>query len=125
MIQSIQFPKMFGSASTKLVSGHQATSQNLKTLLMSEKTSFFGDPYFGTNIKRLIFEQNNQILRDIIIDDIYTSIATFLPQIRVKRTDIELNSDGTTLHVSIKAQNLLDFNMETINLALFNIEELE
>ena len=125
MIRSIQFPKMFGSASTKLVSDRAATSQNLKTLLMSEKTSFFGDPYFGTNIKRLIFEQNNQILRDIVIDDIYTSIATFLPQVRVKRSDIELNSDGTTLYVSIKAQNLLDFNMETINLALFNIEELE
>lgn len=124
MITSIKFPDMFRSASTKTVSELEATSQNLKILLMSEKSSLFGDPYFGTNLKKLIFEQNNQVLRDIVIDDIYSAIATFLPQLKVNRKDIELNSDGTTLYVSIKARNLLDFNLETINLALFNIEEI-
>lgn len=125
MNRSIKFPEMFGSASTKLVSDQEATRQNLKTLLMSQKTSFFGDPQFGTNIKKLIFEQNNQVLRDIVIDDIYTAIATFIPQVRVTRKDIELNSDGATLFVTIKVKNLIDFNLETVNLALFNIEELE
>lgn len=116
---------MFSSASTKTVSESEATAQNLKILLMSEKGSLFGDPYFGTNLKKLIFEQNNQVLRDIVIDDIYSSIATFLPQVKVKRKDIELNSDGTTIYASIKARNLLDFNLETINLALFSIEEMQ
>ena len=125
MNRSIKFPEMFGSASTKLVSDQEATRQNLKTLLMSQKTSFFGDPQFGTNIKKLIFEQNNQVLRDIVIDDIYTAIATFIPQVRVTRKDIELNSDGATLFVTIRVKNLIDFNLETVNLALFNIEELE
>ena len=125
MIRSIKFPDMFSSASTKTVSESEATKQNLKILLMSEKGSLFGDPYFGTNLKKLIFEQNNQVLRDIVIDDIYSSIATFLPQVKVKRKDIELNSDGTTIYASIKARNLLDFNLETINLALFNIEEMQ
>jgi phage baseplate assembly protein W len=56
MNRSIKFPDMFGSASTKIVSDQESTAQNLKTLLMTQKGSFFGDPYFGTNIKRLIFE---------------------------------------------------------------------
>jgi phage baseplate assembly protein W len=46
----------------------------LKLLLLSDRGSFFGDPYYGTVIKRLIFEPNNVILRDIVIDAVYTAI---------------------------------------------------
>lgn len=123
-ITSIKYPDMFRTASTKTISGSEATFQNLKNLLLTEKSSLFGDPYYGTNLKKLTFEQNNQVLRDIVIDDIYSAIATFLPQIKVARKDIELNSDGSTLYITLKARNLLDFNLETINLALFNIEEM-
>ena len=122
---SISFPNMFSNASTKLVYDKDATWQNLKTSLMIDRGSMFGDPYWGSGIKRLIFEQNNSILRDIVIDDIYNTIANFMPQVRVNRKDIELNTDGVTLHVSIKARNLVDFQLETVNIALFNLEELE
>lgn len=123
-ITSIKYPDMFRSASTKTITGSEATLQNLKTLLLTEKGSLFGDPYYGTNLKKLLFEQNNQVLRDIVIDDVYSAIATFLPQLKVARKDIELNSVGSTLYITLKAKNLLDFNLETINLALFNAEDL-
>ena len=85
----------------------------------------FGDPYFGTNLKKLIYEQNTVVLRDIFIDDIYSAIALFMPQVRVERKDITITSDRATLYVSIKAKNLIDFTMEEVNIALFNLEELE
>ena len=123
MITSFSFPTMFNTGATKIIYDRDATKQNLKLLLMSTKQSLLGDPNYGTNIKKLIFEQNNAILRDIVIDDIYTNIQTFLPQIRVERKDIELTPEGKTLYVNIKAKNMLDYNFEDISLALFNLEE--
>ena len=122
---SISFPQMFNHASTKLVYDHDATWQNLKTSLLIDKGSMFGDPHWGSGIKRLIFDQNSSILRDIVIDDIYSNIATFMPQVRVHRKDIQINPDKNTLYVSIKARNLIDFQLETVNIALFNLEELK
>ena len=86
----------------------EATISNLKLLLSAERGSLFGDPYFGTLLKRVIYEQNDQILRDLIIDEIYTSIITFMPQIYIKRTDIEITSDGVTVFASLKFTSLMD-----------------
>ena len=123
MIASFSFPNLFNSGGTKLVYDNKATNQNLKTLLLSTKQSLLGDPNYGTNLKKLIFNQNNSILRDIVIDDIYTNIQVFLPQIDVMREDIELISERNTLYVNIKAKNMLDYNFENISLALYSLEE--
>lgn len=125
MITSIKFPNMFSNASTNIISGHEATYQNLVLTLRAQKGGCFGDPYFGSNLKRYIFDQNNNVLRDIIIDDLYTTIATFIPNIRVERKNIEVTSDNATIYVNLKLKNLIDFNMEEVSIALFNIEELE
>ena len=61
---------MFNSGGTRLLKDKDATISNTRLLLASWKNSLFGDPYFGTNIKRFIYQQNNIILRDLIIDDI-------------------------------------------------------
>ena len=55
-----------------------------------------------------MFEQNNKILQDLIIDDIYTAILTFMPQLILDRKDIKVTSDRDTVYVNIKATNLLD-----------------
>ena len=123
MITSISFPDMFTTGSTKIKYDKEATKQNLKNLLLSTKQSLLGDPNYGTNLKKLIFEQNNGILRDIVIDDIYTNIKIFLPQIKVQRNDIELISNKNILYVNIKAKNMLDYTFENISLALYNLEE--
>lgn len=125
MIKSLKFPDIFSSASTNTIQGSEATAQNLLLTLKAEKTSCFGDPYFGSNLKRFMFEQNNNVLRDLIIDDLYNSISMFLPQVKVKRKDIEIVSDGTTIYGNLKVTNLIDFKLEEVNIALFNIEELE
>lgn len=122
---SINFPEMVSNTNAKLIEGYDATYNNLYLLLKSQKTSLFGDPYFGTNLKRLFFEQNNNILKDIVIDDIYTAILTFLPQLSLKRRDIEIVNNRETVYINIKATNLLDFqtNLYTINLTDFEENE--
>lgn len=116
---SIAFPKMFTKTKT-LLNGdsHSATRTNLMLLLGSEKGELFGDPYFGTRVRRFLFEKNNSILRDVVIDEIYTAIKIFMPQLILSRKDIELESDGTSVTVTIKCTNRLDYitDMFSINL---------
>lgn len=121
---SIQFPDMFLGVSTNLVKDHDATSQNLKLVLLSDRGALFGDPYFGTLWRKLIFDQNNEILRDIIIDDIQTSIETFMPQLLVKREDINVVSDKYSVNITIKALNLIDYETDMYSIKLME-DELE
>lgn len=115
---SLAFPNILDSAKVNLISGNDATLSNTRLLLHSWKTSLFGDPEFGTNIKRFIYEQNNIILRDIIIDDIYTALQVFIPQILVRREDITIDLDGTNVTCTINCINKLDnqTNLYQINL---------
>ena len=121
---SINFPEMVGNSSAKIIRDHEATASNLTLLLMADKYSLFGDPYFGTSIKRLMFEQNNKILQDLIIDDIYTAILTFMPQLILDRKDIKVTSDRDTVYVNIKATNLLDYQTNLYNINLTGSEEI-
>lgn len=123
MMHSIAFPNMLGNSSTNLVQDKAATLSNTKLLLMSMKTSLFGDPDFGTNLLRLMFEQNNIVLRDLVVDDIYTAIAVYIPQIVVNRSDIVVVSDGVDIFVSFKGTNQLDFTVDTYTINLTKDEE--
>lgn len=121
---SIQFPRMVSNTNALLVQDHEATVQNLKLALLSEKNTLLGDPYFGTNLKRFTYEQNNQILRDLVIDDIYTAIIDFMPQIRVSRSDITVTSDRAKIYANIRATNLVDYTTDLYNINLTELEEM-
>lgn len=113
---------MFNNTTTKVVEGHEATAQNLRLLLFADKTSLFGDPYYGTIIKQLIFEPNDILLRDIVVDAIYTAILQFMPQILVKRKDITITQSGIDIYVNIKVLNMLDYQTDMYNINLLNYE---
>ena len=85
----------------------------------------FGDPYFGINLQKLFYESNNDILRDLVIDDIYTAIENFMPQIKVFRKDITVISDGNSVRVKIQAQNILDFSFTNYEIKLLTVEEMQ
>lgn len=117
-MKSIAFPNMFSSARMNMYSDREATLSNLKLLLQSYKGSLLGDPYFGTTLNKVIYSNNHQILKDLVIDDIYMAIAEFMPQLRLSRSDIEITGDGTSIYATINAVNLLDYtsNLYEINL---------
>lgn len=121
-MKSIDFPNMFNSSSTSVISGKEATTSNLKLLLQSEKGELLGDPYFGVNVKKYLYEQNNQILRDIVIDDIYTALNLFMPQLIVKRSDITLISNKTTLTANLKVTNKSNYVTDMYSIVLFQEE---
>ena len=120
-MNSISFPNMFRPTSTRVkTDGHDATFQNILLILGAEKGDFKFDPYFGIRLRRYLFDQNNYILRDVIIDEIYTQLKVFMPQLIVNRKDISVIIERNKLSVNIKVVNRLDFTLDTYNLVLFD-----
>ena len=122
-MNSINFPKMFTSSSTRISSDLSATKQNCRLLLKSEKGEFVSDPYFGIRIKKYIFDQNSYVLRDILVDEIYTQLAQFMPQLLVNRKDIQIVQQGSKVYAKFKAQNRIDFVTNMYEIVLVNPEE--
>ena len=119
----IGFPKMFNGNSTIIKKGIEATKECEMLLLGSEKGEMFGDPQFGIRLKRYTFDQNNYILRDVLIDEIYEQINIFCPQISVRRNNIYIEQRGNKLYARIKAINREDFTTSVYNLVLFESDE--
>ena len=122
-MNSINFPKMFKGNSTLIVKDLEASKQSLKLTLSSEKGEMLGDPVFGTDFRKYYFEQNSAITEDLIIDDIYTTIKFFLPQLVVERKDIKIIRKDAKLTAKITGVNQLDFQTNTYELVLFQEEE--
>lgn len=122
MIKSIAFPDMLSSTRTNVVQDDDATVSNLRLLLLSSKNSLLGDPYFGTELKDVIYSQNGAIIRDLIVDEIYTAVAVFMPQLSLSRNNIEVKSDGIDIYASFTATNLLNYTTNLYNIKLTNNE---
>ncbi len=120
---SVKFPDMLASSKVNLASDHVATWQNLVLMLKSDRTSLFGDPYYGTILKKLLYNQNNIILQDLVIDELYTSILTFMPQIKLARSDIKLTIENDTIYANITCVNLIDYQLNTYSIKLTEDDE--
>ena len=122
-MRSIAFPKIFNRTTTNLVYDYDATLQNIKLLLWSEKGELFGDPYFGTGVKRYLFDQNDVVLQDILLDDIYTALVLFIPQLKIDRKDIKLvRGNKGELSLKITAINKADYQTNMFELVLLQAE---
>jgi len=117
-LYSLAFPDMFTSSRVKVIKDHAATFNNLRLLLLSDKKSLFGDPFYGTNLQKVIYSQNSLIIQDLVIDEIYTSIKMFMPQVQLSRNNIKVYGKGTELFADIECLNKLDYtpNLYTIRL---------
>lgn len=123
-MNAVKFPDMLSLNKTNLVKDKDATYQNLQLLLQSSKKTMLGDPYFGSNLRSLLFENNNAILRDLIIDEVFTTINQYMPQIRVLRKDIKVISSLNSVYIKVKAQNMLDYTTGEYELRLLSEGEL-
>jgi hypothetical protein len=100
----------------------KATRQNTLLLLQSERGELICDPYFGILLKHYLFNQNNYILKDVLIDTIYNQIAIFLPQVKVSRNSIKIITDKLKgrLYCSFSGVSQIDYTHNTFNLLLFD-----
>lgn len=128
-MNAISFPKMFRGNATVVdedsTNSAKASLTCLHLLLGSECETLFGDPEFGLYLRKYMFDQNNFVLRDILIDEIYTKITTFCPQIFLERKNIKITNSGKSVFVNITCKDKVTFRNNIFNLKLFESEENE
>ena len=124
-MKSMGFPKMFNTpTSSNIIEDGDATLNNLKILLGTEKGTLSCDPYFGIRCKQLLFDQNNGVLKDILTDEIYSQILLFMPQLTVNRKDITiLQPQRGKLVANIRLTNKIDFSLETYSVTIYQERE--
>ena len=122
-MRTIGFPRMFSGNSTRVIDDHlKATEQSVKLLLKSERGELFGDPYYGLLLKHYLFSQNDYIVRDWLIDLIYTQLTLFIPQLHVERKDIQIVPGKGKLYLRFRGVDQIDYKVDTFNLVLFSEE---
>ena len=120
---SIAWPDMFTSVETKLLADKKAVASNLILLLNSERMELFGDPYYGAMLKPIIFQPNNSIIADLLIDEILNTLQNYMPQIYVTRSDIEIRSDRINLYAIIRVTYRKDSTSDLYTINLTNNQQ--
>ena len=123
-IYSIGFPKIFNGSRVNLSKGRNAIKANLTALLASDKGALFGDPYYGTRLKSLLWEQAyDPIVRDLIKEDVFEAIYSYMPQITVKRDSIKIDIIDNVVMASIEVSDDLGIESNLYEIALLNGSE--
>ena len=120
---SFGFPRMFNNTTANLLKDKDAVRSNMLLLLSSEKATLFGDPYFGTQLKKYIFEQASSIIPDLLIDAFYTTIRTFMPEVRISRNDIKVYVINNVLHADISYYYIRDNTRDLFTIKLLESNE--
>ena len=115
---SISWPNMFQRTSTNLLEDKEAALNNLKLVLGSCKQELFGDPFFGTALKKYFFMQNSVFVSDLVIDTIYEAIRRYVPQIVAARKNIQIEQTASVLYITVTFQYITDKEVDTVNIEL-------
>lgn len=121
---SFNFPQMIGNVNSKLLKDKDAVRSNIVLLLGSEITSLFGDPYYGCQLKHALYEQSGTVIVDLLIDEFYTVLTTFIPQIFIDRKNINIYYKDNELYATIKYIYLLDNTADLYTIKLTTSENM-
>lgn len=117
-MHSFAFPRMLNSTTANLLKDKEAIRSNMILLLSSERGTLFGDPYYGTELVKYLYEQSGSIVIDLLIDEFYTTIKTFMPQVHIERNDIKVYAVDTTLYADIKYYYIIDNTSDLFTIRL-------
>ena len=97
----------------------QQTRSNIKNLLLTIKGERLGNPTFGSDLMRILFDQDDGGLGDRIEETIRSSVSEWLPYVNIK--SIKTTSDERNpnlLNVRLQFTIDVDQNVETLDLDL-------
>ena len=118
---SIGFPDIFNGSTVNLDKDYYAIKTNLKALLMSNRGGLFGDPNYGLNMKQILWDQAcKPVVVELLNDEIFHAIYSYMPQITVTRDDIDVTVDGNLVNasISVKADSGVISNLFNIKILL-------
>lgn len=104
MATTIAFPNMFNisTGSTQLATGMLANQQCMKCILLTSVGELLGDPFFGSNVKRYLFEIQSEYYAELLKQSIQDSVHRYTQDVVIRA--IRLNTseyDKTKIKISI------------------------
>jgi phage baseplate assembly protein W len=94
---------------------------NVRNLLLTKKGERIGQPNFGTNLHRLLFEPNDDSLEDKIFQAVDSAIRLWLPQLSINEINIEATNEMKDLNeVSVSITFTANYNSQSFKVD-FNI----
>ena len=120
MSYSIAFPDIFNKSTVNLKNDYDAIRQNIVLLIGSNKRGLYGDPWFGTDIKQILWEPNHKdMIKHIIQDRIYEDIYSYMPNnVEIKKDDIVVNiiDNYASVKINLSAYSNKENDMLSIDL---------
>lgn len=100
---TIKCPNCFkvSTGNTQVLTDSKSINNRLGLLLLTSKGELLGDPNYGTNLMRYIYENNNYILHDSIVEEILTAVDTYEPAIYLSADDITITPHDNKVDISI------------------------
>ncbi len=99
-ITTFNFPDTFTfDGNTSMLSGYKAVNKALELSIKTYKGELAGDPYFGSNFNLYQYEQNTDVLRDQIVDDMLSLISTYDTRIDMNDTDITATANEASVKI--------------------------
>ena len=80
----------------------EQTKYNIKNLLLTKKGERLGNPTFGSDLEKVIFEQEGDDLESRIEETIRSSISEWLPFVGIESIETNFSANNkNTINVSI------------------------
>jgi len=78
----------------------EQTKSNIRNLLLTIKGERLGNPTFGSDLMRIIFEPDAGNINDRIEESIRSSIAEWLPAVNIRNVEISTSAQNPHMKVA-------------------------
>ena len=90
------------SGQTQLSEEIDGINQSIRLLLTTAKGELFGDPSFGTNLYKFIYDYEGEPLYQLLKSEIVDCLNSQEPRIFIQDSDISIVEDGINLHINLR-----------------------
>lgn len=102
---TISFPEIFNKITSRgqVSEGTTSINQMLRLLLLTSRGELIGDPMFGSDLVKHVYDYNDAIMNDIIKKDIVMAVSEYMSNlIKVEYKDISIVNEGKKAIITIR-----------------------
>ena len=96
----------------------QQAQHNIRNLLLTIKGERLGNPEFGSDLMKVVFEQQDELLESKIEEAIRASMDRWLSYITLKEIKVNPGSNENEVVVDLKFTINMNQNVQTLSLEL-------
>ncbi len=79
-----------------------AIARSIRNLILTSPGERPFNPILGSNVSKLLFEQNDKLTSSFIKDEITTTIKNFEPRVKLSDVNVKPNVDNNSFDVTIQ-----------------------